>query len=422
MERFNPWWQNEEDEDFTAWKNSKIKWRPDIIDKINFKPFSLHFLSGPRQVGKTTALKILINDLLEKGRSPKSLFYYQCDELIDFKELGEVLDDYYNARKHWKETQSFIFLDEITFVNDWWRAIKARIDNKQMKNDVIILTGSASIELLKEKERFPGRRGNGQDHILMPLSFDKYVEILSKLRLQKYELNRIDEFDTAIKANKIFSKELNQLFGNYVVTGGFPLPIIDFVEKGKIGESTKRTYLDWIKSDWQKDNKNEKFMKEIIFSLINSRLSPISWLSITKNTSINSPNTTETYISTLENMHVVKILYQIDPDFKIKYRKNKKIHFIDPFIYKLMAEYTRSEVHTDNLIESITATHLSRKIPTYYWKNRTEVDVIGIINNKQVGFEIKLRPISWKKPIHLKQAHLLTKEIIPIFLGTFKFN
>jgi hypothetical protein len=47
---------------------------------------SLNFVVGPRQVGKTTALKISIHDLLRR-RNPKGTFYYSCDELSDYREL-----------------------------------------------------------------------------------------------------------------------------------------------------------------------------------------------------------------------------------------------------------------------------------------------------------------------------------------------
>jgi len=130
----------------------------------------LHFLSGPRQVGKTTAIKILIHQLLEK-KDPKSIFYYSCDELIDNKELGEVLDSYISTRKSWGIKKSIIFLDEITFVTDWWRAVKSRIDAGIFRSDVLILSGSATIDLLKHKELFPGRRGFGLDLILSPLDW-----------------------------------------------------------------------------------------------------------------------------------------------------------------------------------------------------------------------------------------------------------
>jgi len=59
MERFNPWWFNEEDLTYVEWKSSKIKWRPHKIDLLSMEPFSLNFVVGPRQVGKTTLIKIL---------------------------------------------------------------------------------------------------------------------------------------------------------------------------------------------------------------------------------------------------------------------------------------------------------------------------------------------------------------------------
>jgi len=422
MDRFNPWWQNEEDETIVTWKSRAIKWEPELIKNINLEPFCLHFLIGPRQVGKTTALKILINNLITREISPKSIFYYQCDELVDYKELGEVIDDYYNARQYWNIKRSFIFLDEITFVDEWWRAIKLRIDQNKMKNDIVIITGSASMDLLKSKERFPGRRGNGQDLILYPLSFDKYVDLFIKPGLKKVDITNIENYKECIQANKVFSDKLNQLFNNYLVSGGFPLAISDFAETGKIRETTKRTYLDWLKSDWQKTNKNERYIKEILSYIINSRASAVSWLSIAKNTSINSPHTIETYITTLENLYVLKILYHIDSDFKIQYKKNKKIHIFDPFIHKLIAEYTRSEVYTENLVESTIASHIARKIPAFYWKNKTEIDIVGIINDIQVGFEIKWGPKRWRKPLHLKKAILLSKENIPLYLGSFEFD
>jgi predicted AAA+ superfamily ATPase len=78
MERFNPWWVNEEDPAYTAWKNSGVKWVPKELQKISLRPFSLNFLVGPRQVGKTTLLRILIHKLAS-GSNGKGVFYYSCD-------------------------------------------------------------------------------------------------------------------------------------------------------------------------------------------------------------------------------------------------------------------------------------------------------------------------------------------------------
>lgn len=67
---------------------------------------------GPRQVGKTTVLKILVHDLL-KQRDPRSVFYYSCNELSDYRELGEVLDNYFSAKNSWLSRKAYL---------DWLRA------------------------------------------------------------------------------------------------------------------------------------------------------------------------------------------------------------------------------------------------------------------------------------------------------------
>jgi predicted AAA+ superfamily ATPase len=54
---------------------------------------------------------------------------------------------------------SYIFLDEVTFVDGWWRAVKARIDDGSLLDSSVTVTGSASMGLLKQREMFPGRRG-----------------------------------------------------------------------------------------------------------------------------------------------------------------------------------------------------------------------------------------------------------------------
>ncbi|MBO3840568.1 MAG: ATP-binding protein, partial [Candidatus Brockarchaeota archaeon] len=86
MESQNPWWYHEVDRTYEEWRNKEVKWVPPIIDEFLFEPFSLSFLVGPRQVGKTTALKIWISERLLPRVDPKSVFYLSCEELTDFKE------------------------------------------------------------------------------------------------------------------------------------------------------------------------------------------------------------------------------------------------------------------------------------------------------------------------------------------------
>ncbi len=420
METYNPWWIGEPDPFYEEWLHGKIKWIPKIIEKLSLKPYSLNFLVGPRQVGKTTALKILIHQLLAK-RKPRSIFYYSCDELSDYEDLGEILDNYLSARKTWGIKSSIIMLDEITFVDEWYRALKSRIDMKVFKNDVIIVTGSASIELLAGKERFPGRRGLGRDVYMYPLSFGEYVEHFSNIPARRCRLDNWNLFQECMKANTLFSERLSELFHIYLSTGGFPAPIRERFERGNITYASYKVYLDWVRTDWLRARKSEHIMKEVIAYLLETTPTPISWNTVSKNTSITSPNTAREYIETLEQLMLAKIIYWSTPHGKPDYRKNKKIFFIDPFIYKVLSHYTRTPVEEPAVVEATVTTHLARKYTTYYWRNKTEVDAIAVVSGKTIGFEIKWRkkPPTGRKPL---QTNTLDKDKIPIFLATLDLS
>jgi predicted AAA+ superfamily ATPase len=184
--------ENEEDSAIEEWRNATMKCFPEEILNLSLKPFSLDFLSGPRQVGKTTAVKLFINKLLERGYI---LFYYSCDELIDFKQL-EVLDTYLNSALARSLKKRITFLDEVTFVEDWYRALKLLIDRGKLRNDIVTVLDSASLQLLAEREMFPGKRGEGKDVIMHTRSFSKYVEILSDVRPER--ANSVDVAEKAI--------------------------------------------------------------------------------------------------------------------------------------------------------------------------------------------------------------------------------
>ena len=420
MERYNPWWANEADIIYETWQSSKLKWIPDIINKIKLKPYSLHFLSGPRQVGKTTAIKILIHKLLEK-KDPKSIFYYSCDELTDHKELGDVLDNYISARKSWDIERSYIFLDEITFVSDWFRAVKSRIDSGDFKSDVLVLTGSATLDLLKHKELFPGRRGFGLDHVLYPLDFSNYVSLFGGLKLKSGSISTLEKNSTA---NKIYSESLKELFSQYIITGGFPRSILDFHKYKKISLETVKTYLDWLRGDWSKAGKSDKYMKEILFYLIRAVGTPISWHGISTETSVNSPNTVRSYIETLEGIHSLLILNLITPTGKVEYKKNKKVHFTDPFIFRVMEHYLNVDISLDWLFEATVASHLARAFDVFYWRGsggrQLEVDVICKHKDSQIGFEVSRGVKRWKAPWHIKKGYLLDRDSLPLYLAALK--
>lgn len=67
-------------------------------------------------------------------------------------------------------------------------------------------------------------------------------------------------------------------------------------------------------------------------------------------------------------------------------------------------------------LESVMVTHLARKYPVFYWRNKTEIDIVAMINRRQFGIEVKTSSGSWIKPKHLKDVLVLTRLEVPLFL------
>ncbi len=403
----NPWWKGKEhfkeDEEFKKWEEKKIKWQPKLLSEITFKPFSLHFLFGPRQVGKTTLIKLMIQKLLEKEVKPEQIFYFKCDELKDYKELHDLLETYFSIREEFDVKSSHIFLDEITFAEEWFRTIKSLIDEGKFKEDIVFISGSVSLEIKKEIEYFPGRRGGGKDYLLRPLSFREFIKIMNEGLYKKLlKLSSLSEKEIIEKSIKTFPyfNELDKLFSIYLKIGGFPLAINSYAETKGISSSVKETYISWIKGDLVKVNRSPEIAREIMKSIIQKIPNPMSWEGIAKETSIKSPKTINSYAHTFEEMFLIAISHYINlNNLTIEFGKNKKIHLGDPIFYELFEEWCLIEVKEkeNKKAENILAYHLLRFSKSseifadevFYWRNSTEVDAIIRTKEKAVGFEVK---------------------------------
>ncbi len=420
LEEYNPWWKGEEyiekDEDFRKWKESKIKWVPRIIEEIGVKPYSLHFVFGPRQVGKTTLLKLLVKRLLEEI-TPKAIFYFRCDQLADFKELDEIIREYLKIKEAEKIKTSFILLDEVTFPREWYRAIKWHVDMGNFKDDVLVLTGSLSMFAKREIETFPGRRGGGKDFVMYPLSFREFIGIVNKEvfeNIGEIKTLRKEEIRKACLKSLPWLDELNKIFESYLRCGGFPLAVKSLLERNEVSTGVIDTYLSWIKGDIAKLRRNESIMKRILKAVIEKVPSTVSFHGIAKEFEIKSHKTVFYYIDTLEKLFLLKILYYIDPNKGIEvFHKQRKMHITDPFLYQVFSFWCFTKKPGDPvMVESIVASHLARRYKVGYWKDKREID-IAAFGDEILGIEVKYKKkpkITMLKVGKIKSVIALTKE------------
>jgi len=441
----NPWWKSKEkiiqDPKINEWENSIIKWLPRISYTFDFDTDLVYSLRGPRQIGKTTLVKLQIKKLLDSGVSPWNIMYYAFDIDNTPKNLVDIIKNYFdNTSRQRKNNRSYLFLDEISSIKDWQKGIKRLWDQRRLENCTILATGSHSVDLKFSAEKLPGRRGisnDALDKIMLPMKFSEYVSVLDediskelsirgflKISSRLKLLNNLSnhKIDPVLEEMQSYLPDLNRLLSDYMITGGIPRVVNEYADTGMINEGTYNDYLNAILGDLQSLNKNENIFRQVIQNVIKSIGWPSSWRSLQKDTDIGGQNTVPEYINTLQNMFVLTILYQYDSEKRRGLlQKEKKINFHDPFnlhvlngwingmsSFELSQKFLEETSNQGAVVEGIVADHLIRMAfnlspkkqnfvyenVLYHWRYGKEKEVDFIYNDTQnspIPIEVKFQ-------------------------------
>jgi len=193
-----------------------LEWK----EKANHKPL---LLRGARQVGKSSAVKHLgetfkyyIEINFEKQKDTKRLF----EELSDIHTIAERIGVLFSTPII--ENETLIFLDEIQSCPD---AIKSLWKWKEdFPNLHVIAAGSLLEFALKELSSFGV--GRVTSYYVYPFSFDEFLMANGKE-------NWIEQKQKANHNSPVFEalhNELVQLFRTYLLVGGMPACVAQWVE------------------------------------------------------------------------------------------------------------------------------------------------------------------------------------------------
>jgi hypothetical protein len=250
---WNEWWKTGKfptsDPNLEDWSHSSFKWKPRLSETFE-KEEVLYVMRGPRRVGKTTLVKLKIKQLLSEGVLPDNILFFPCDAVETPKQLITAIDTYLTKKRR-HGIWAYLFIDEISMLVEWQKAIKILYDAGKFRECTIILTGSHSIDLRKGSESLAGRRGKTQnlkygspDRILLSAKFSEYVETLNPklsneirnlwlLSQQKREKMLLEmacgRIPSEIERLGLFAKELDAMLDQYMMTGGIAVAINQYV-------------------------------------------------------------------------------------------------------------------------------------------------------------------------------------------------
>ncbi len=441
LQKQNPWWENpqriNEDIKLIELDKFELKWTPRLLKHIDFEKNAVYSVRGPRQIGKTTTLKIVIRNLL-KTKPAQNIFYFACDNIKDNIQLSEILELFYERVRTQNKERVYIFLDEISYVKDWQKAVKHFIDIKGGQNVTITLTGSHTLDLKKNSERLPGRVGEKEgvssNKILLPMKFAEFVELKRPELHEKIKALHLDEHKTKIKEfqdiiNGYLPKsaftlsylqpELDKLLDEYLLTGGIMLAINELHKTGTISLQIYDMYIKQIFADITRAGREEKTAKLILSSILKRMGTSSSWNAISKENDIPSQQTVEQYAYILRDIFALSICYKIELTGEQNYAGNRKIYVSNSFIYNALFHilfdptkdpYLVSKENLLNperksiLIEALVLNHLNRAfynfMPSdlydpsdFVFYSRTkkghEIDFVVRTENGLKGIEVK---------------------------------
>lgn len=192
--RYNPWW-DDKNYDPNLIRREKI-----LVSLKNYiKTKDIIILTGLRRIGKTSVMKLLIQDLIQSGVNPQRIFYISFDDYLLGKEtILSVLDEYRKIHKIKFDEKLYCFFDEIAYQKDYEQQLKNIYDNQNVK----VFASTSQSSLFRTQKAFI--TGRTKTFEILPLDFDEYL-IFKNTKLSKKDNHLIDK-----------------LFEEYLQIGGIP--------------------------------------------------------------------------------------------------------------------------------------------------------------------------------------------------------
>jgi len=461
----NPWWKH--GKRFVRFDKNLQAVNVDVFfnrKQIELSKGNMYVLRGPRQVGKTTYIKKLISELINKGVTPSSILYLSSDFFISRRELRNAVD--YFLSKNVDAGELYLFIDEITSVKDWSLELKYLSDSGMMKKATVVATGSSAVTLRREGELLPGRGLEGNEYHMRPLTFRDFVlqtaERLSDMIKEREMRGSLRELKSVLEKNGVilghsldplikslhsvspFKQELQYLFNVYLRCGGYPFVVNNFLsqkqktDRFSIETRQPETLMRDIMGDLTKLGKQDTIARQILREISHKYGSRYSFSTLAGDVGINHVTAID-YLETLEESFILTVLYAIDFNHEeTKFKGDKKIFFQDPFVFysvqsfltgkdvnEIIDETLEDEESTSKIVEALVSSHLAvnQEIPMmreprtfswfYYNTRGREIDNVTKIDGNYLAVEVKYQRGETSEVLNIPQiaeSIVLTKD------------
>lgn len=344
---------------------------------------------GPRQVGKTTLLQRLYEQLIAKKKTVRFITFEKKADLELFQNSPEDFQKLI-------EGHHTVIIDEFQYAKDGGKQLKYLYDTTRVK---FILSGSSSLDLTFQTGKY--MVGRLLEFTLLPLSFREFLSFADP------ELYRIVEKDidpiAAMRGSTRggFAQELNARLSaqleRFVVYGGYPAVVTSRaeVERKKVLEGILDTYLlRDIKALLHLATDDAllalaRALATQIGNLISYReLSALTGLSYTEILK---------HLRILEKTFIITLLKPFFRNRRTELAKNPKGYFVDFGIRNALLSDFRSLLHRGDkgaIMENYALSALQKlglPSPVRYWRTKSKAEVDFVVEWEQELLPIEVK-------------------------------
>ena len=340
--------------------------RPIYVDKIMAyvnTPF-VKILTGIRRCGKSTILRMLMEEMKKMGIRDNQILHYSFDSL-EYEDIKTAKTLFTHLKQHLcPEGRTYLFLDEIQEVKSWEKVVNSLMTDYDVD---IYVTGSNSRMMSSEISTY--LTGRYIAFRIFPLSFSEYM---------------------------IFRKEYTEVLdprtelANYLRLGGFPAVHLQKYTPNEVYTIVKDIYSSTIYTDIVRRNQIRKVdqLERIVKFAFDNVGRTFSAASISKylkseNRSIDN-ETVYNYLSKLESAYILHRCSRFDVQGKEILKTQEKFYLADPALRYSVLGYSPDSVAA--MLENVIYLELLRRgYDVYVGKlDNAEIDFIAVKQENKV--------------------------------------
>lgn len=366
-------------------------------------------LTGSRQTGKTSILYLLMDHLKNNGVSEDYVRYFDLEDLslLDIFNSGpKEFIAYLTANGVNVSKKNFIFVDEIQYVSNPANFLKIISDH--YKNLKLIVTGSSTLEIRQKfKDSLAGRKIVFE---IYPLDFYEFLifkgesklkDVLIKSDIRHADMSKgIGELPA-----RFFTGELQRLFGEYIVYGGYPMVAMES-DYGKKAAFLMDIYNSYIKKDIKDLMRidNITAFNNLIKLLALQAGSLVNLTELCSALKI-ARETLERYLFLLENTFVIRTVTPFSRNPRKEISKMAKIYFIDTGLRNIaiknlnpISERGDAGALVENGVFSNLLKNLVPLQEIHFWRTLSKNEIDFLLVNGNVVRPVEVKFTSFKSP------------------------